>query len=310
MPFGYQTSHPELHPNFKELKAFIEAYALKSKKCLEIGSSGGFFQDMVEDYYGTDIDPSLAQYYHKPYRIAENERYPFDDQMFDAIWTITVFEHIPHLQQALLEIKRLLKPGGVVMFAPAWQCRPWAADGYAVRPYKDFGLKGKLIKASIPFRDSVIWRGLFIFPKRLYRHFRFCLGMCFAKERLYEKNFFQTQSVLWCALSCLACVALSYHLSRIQCLLAPWFVWAVVVMARRIPPVMAALQFIGRYAFPIWLIHSFFCYYYCQKFIFWPKWAPLIFVNLIAISLLASLLLEKARTSLFNLWRTGPQPVL
>jgi hypothetical protein len=26
--------------------------------------------------------------------------------------------------------------------------------------------------------------------------------------------------------------------------------------------------------------------------------------------LLASLLLEKARTSLFNLWRTGPQPVL
>ncbi|MGC8604704.1 MAG: class I SAM-dependent methyltransferase [Desulfomonilaceae bacterium] len=69
------------------------------------------------------------------YRVAEGNRYPYDDQMFDAIWTITVFEHIPHLQQALLEIKRLLKPSGVLLFAPAWQCRPWAADGFDVRPY-------------------------------------------------------------------------------------------------------------------------------------------------------------------------------
>jgi len=172
----YTKIRPEQQSHYKELKAFIEAYSLKDKKCLEIGSSGGFFQDMVEDYYGTDISDSLAQYYHKPYRVAKSENYPFDDQMFDAIWTIRVFEHIPYLQQALLEIKRLLKSGGVVLFAPVWQCRPWAADGYAVRSYKDFGLRGKLVKATIPLRDSVIWRGLFVLPKRLYRHFRFCIG--------------------------------------------------------------------------------------------------------------------------------------
>ena len=101
---------PEQHSHYKELKAFIETYDLMHKKCLEIGSSGGFFQDMVKDYYGTDIADSLAQYYHKPYRVTKNENFPFDDQMFDAIWTMAVFEHIPHLQQALLEIKRLLKP--------------------------------------------------------------------------------------------------------------------------------------------------------------------------------------------------------
>ncbi|MGK2927927.1 MAG: class I SAM-dependent methyltransferase [Lysobacterales bacterium] len=173
----YTKIRPEQHSHYGELRAFIKAYALKdNKNCLEIGSSGGFFQDMVSNYYGTDIADSLAQFYHKPYRVAEGEHYPFDTQMFDAIWTITVFEHIPHLQQALLEIKRLLKPGGVVLFAPAWQCRPWAADGYAVRPFKDFGLTGKLVKASIPLRDSMIWRGLFVFPKRLYRHLKFCLG--------------------------------------------------------------------------------------------------------------------------------------
>ena len=52
----------------------------------------------------------------------------------------------------------------------------WAAEGYPVRPYSDFNWKGKLIKASIPIRNSVVWRALFIFPKRFYRHLRFLAG--------------------------------------------------------------------------------------------------------------------------------------
>jgi SAM-dependent methyltransferase len=172
----YSSVRAEQHSYYRDLKKFIDSYGLAEKKCLEIGSSGGFFQDMVPDYYGTDIAESLSSFYHKPYRVAKGESFPFEDEMFDGIWTITVYEHIPHLQQALLEIKRLLKPGGVVLFSPAWQCRSWAADGYAVRPYSDFGIKGKLVKASIPLRNSLIWRMLFALPKRLYRHFRFCSG--------------------------------------------------------------------------------------------------------------------------------------
>jgi len=190
---AYTTVGPKNATAHRELQAFIEQFALQNKTCLEIGSSGGSFQDMVQDYYGTDIAQSLAKYYHKPYRVCEGTRYPFDDAMFDAIWTIDVYEHIPHLQEALLEIKRLLKVGGVVFFCPAWQCRPWAADGYAVRPYRDFGLAGKLIKASVPLRDSVAWRSLFVFPKRLWRHLRFLLGhryerICYRKLKPnYEK---------------------------------------------------------------------------------------------------------------------------
>jgi len=182
----YRAMKAEEHPYYDELKGFVEEHGLKDKRCLEIGSSGGFFQDMVDDYWGTDIAESLEKYYHKPYRVAEGAHYPFDDAMFDAIWTITVYEHIPDLQKALLEIGRLLKPGGVVFFAPAWQCRPWAADGYAVRPYSDFGWKGKLIKASIPLRNSVLWRSLFVFPKRLIRQILFHLGYRFDQIR-YRK---------------------------------------------------------------------------------------------------------------------------
>jgi SAM-dependent methyltransferase len=172
----YTKIRAEDQPYFAQLKSFIEVHSLEKKKCLEIGSSGGFFQDMVDDYYGTDIAQSLAQYYHKPYRIAQGKQYPFEDEMFDAIWTITVYEHIPHLQEAMIEIKRLLKNGGVLLFAPAWQCRTWAAEGYAVRSYSDFDFVGKLIKASIPIRNSVFWRGMFVFPKRLFRLGRFILG--------------------------------------------------------------------------------------------------------------------------------------
>ncbi len=174
------------HDWYPALRAFIREHRLQDKRCLEIGSGNGVFQDMVEDYTGTDVAESIAERYHKPYVVARGGRYPFEDASFDAIWTITVFEHIPELQTALEEVKRLLKPGGVVFFAPAWQCRPWAADGYEVRPFSDFDWKGKLIKASIPVRDHVLWRSLFIFPKRVARHLAFLRGRRF-RELLYEK---------------------------------------------------------------------------------------------------------------------------
>jgi len=184
--YGLKSSRAEDHSYYEVVRSFIEQYKLEYKKCLEIGSSTGMFQDMVHDYFGTDIAEILAGYYHKPYRVASAGRYPFADEMFDAIWTITVYEHIPNLQQALLEIMRLLKPGGVVLFMPSWQCRSWAADGYAVRPWSDFDWKGKLIKASIPLRDSVAYRAAFILPKRLCRLFKFLCGKRF-DEILYKK---------------------------------------------------------------------------------------------------------------------------
>lgn len=182
----YKNISAENDPHYSMLKAFIEKYALEDKTCLEIGSSGGVLQDVVQNYYGTDIADSLAQYYNKPYRVAEGTRYPFDDEMFDVVWTFATFEHIPHLQEALLEITRLLKPGGILLFKPFWYCNSWAADGYEVRPYSDFDFKGKLIKASIPIRSSVLWRSFFIFPKRVYRHLKFMLGHKYEKI-LYKK---------------------------------------------------------------------------------------------------------------------------
>ncbi len=48
----------------------------------------------------------------------------FPDAMFDAVFSISVFEHVNHVSRALAEIRRLLKPGGCafISFEPVWSC--------------------------------------------------------------------------------------------------------------------------------------------------------------------------------------------
>jgi SAM-dependent methyltransferase len=191
----YEKFKAEDHPYFHLLKNFIDKYKLKEKKCLEIGSSGGYFQDLVNDYSGTDVAESLAKYYHKTYKVCNGGIYPFESNSFDAIWTITVYEHIPELQVALFEINRMLKLGGVLFFAPAWQCRSWAADGYEVRPYSDFSLRGKLIKASIPLRNSILWRSLYIFPIRTLNLLIYSLG--FREKGIQYKKIKPNYDTYW-----------------------------------------------------------------------------------------------------------------
>lgn len=151
------------------LDAFVREHGLSTKKCLEIGCGRGVYQNLVADWTGIDLSDSVREYIKKPFVQGSASELPFADSSFDGVWSIWVFEHVPEVEKALNEVRRVLKPGGVLFFSPAWQCRSWFADGYPVRPYSDFGLKGKLIKASIPVRNSVLYRSMFMFPRRVWR---------------------------------------------------------------------------------------------------------------------------------------------
>ena len=106
-------------------------------------------QDLVEDYTGLDISSSARRFFHKPFVLGSATAMPFEDNSFDAVWTVWVLEHIPAPEQALREIRRVVKPGGHIFLMPAWNVMPWAAQGYQVRPFSDLAIDGKLIKASI-----------------------------------------------------------------------------------------------------------------------------------------------------------------
>jgi SAM-dependent methyltransferase len=157
------------HPFYPSLKSFIETFQLTNKRSLEIGCGRGAFQNLVSEYYGVDLAFSAGKYFYKPFVQASAAQLPFADASFDAVWSYAVLEHVIHPETALLEMRRVIKNGGYLLLAPAWQCRPWLAEGYPVRPYSDFPLKGKFIKASIPVRDSVLWRSFSVFPTRLFR---------------------------------------------------------------------------------------------------------------------------------------------
>jgi ubiquinone/menaquinone biosynthesis C-methylase UbiE len=157
------------------VKSIVEKLRLEKSKCLEVGCGRGIMQDIVENYTGVDLSHVAGQHIHKRFVSASATHLPFQDNSFDVVWTINVLEHVPGPEQALCEIRRVIRPGGIAIISPAWYCRPWMADGYPVRPYSDFNFKGKLIKASIPVRNSVLFRSGYTFPRRAYHYLKWKL---------------------------------------------------------------------------------------------------------------------------------------
>ena len=137
---------------------------------LELGTGLGALQSVHPAYVGTDLSvEALVRHIRRPAFAADGRCLPLKTASVDAVFTVAVLEHVPEPERALAEIARILRPGGRAYLAPAWNCRPWAAEGLHVRPYRDLTLSQRVRKATIPLRDSLAWRGAFAIPKRVAR---------------------------------------------------------------------------------------------------------------------------------------------
>jgi SAM-dependent methyltransferase len=154
-----------------QVARFTADHNLEQAHTLEVGSGIGQLQDVVVDYTGIDISPTATRYYHKPFVVGTATAMPFKDGEFDALWSIWVLEHIPNAETALSEVRRVVKPGGLIFLLPAWDCVPWAADDYDARPYSEFGLYGKLVKATTVIRRDHRFKALHEGPIHLIRSF-------------------------------------------------------------------------------------------------------------------------------------------
>ncbi len=153
-------------PHMQEV---VQRYGLQNQRALDVGAGTGYLQDVVANYVGLDISGSARRYFHKPFVQASATDMPFHDGEFDVVWSIWVLEHVPNPEQALQEIRRVTRDGGIVFLFPAWEATPWAAQGYPVRPYSDFGIGGKLIKASLHVVDTPWYKYAYTLPTRLLR---------------------------------------------------------------------------------------------------------------------------------------------
>ncbi len=99
---------------------------------LEIGSGTGYFSlnllqlGVIERLTATDISPGmLARLLTTADGLGleattvptEAENLPFDDESFDIVFGHAVLHHIPDLEKAFAEFRRVLRPGGVIAFA-------------------------------------------------------------------------------------------------------------------------------------------------------------------------------------------------
>jgi SAM-dependent methyltransferase len=163
---------PESHYAFDELNRFIREFGLLDRKCLEVGCGRGAFQDLVADYTGVDLSGSVAPLFHKPFVACDAANLPFERESFDALWSITMLEHVPNPEAVLQEMRRVLRPGGLLYLKPAWHCRQWICEGIPIREYRELTLRQRWIKATLPIRNALPIRVAIAMPVRIVHWLR------------------------------------------------------------------------------------------------------------------------------------------
>src|SRR5215472_2508498 len=98
---------------------------------------------------------------------ADMQALPFQTNSIGFVFSWAAIEHVPYPERVLEEVARVLKPGGVALLAPAWNCRPWAAKALSVRRYRDLDWKSRVEKLTIPLRDHLFWRAAWAAPSRV-----------------------------------------------------------------------------------------------------------------------------------------------
>jgi ubiquinone/menaquinone biosynthesis C-methylase UbiE len=103
----------------------------KYGRMLEIGAGTGYFtlnllrQGIVEEAIASDISPGMlkvldatAARLRLPVTTAraDAEELPFEDESVDLVLGHAVLHHVPHLERALGEFVRVLRPGGTLAF--------------------------------------------------------------------------------------------------------------------------------------------------------------------------------------------------
>jgi ubiquinone/menaquinone biosynthesis C-methylase UbiE len=99
---------------------------------LEIGCGNGVSTRLLAERFrprrlvALDYDPSMVDMARRRVRrrgdgidlaVADVTRLPFADREFDALFEAGVLHHVPDWRAALLEMSRVLRPGGVLFFA-------------------------------------------------------------------------------------------------------------------------------------------------------------------------------------------------
>ncbi len=106
----------------QELAAIREWLAERGRrgvKLLEIGGGNGYLANQLADmgFEVISIDPKPREPSHFPVQPGISTQLEFSDDSFEVIFSSNVMEHITQIDMSIQEMKRVLKPGGIMVHA-------------------------------------------------------------------------------------------------------------------------------------------------------------------------------------------------
>lgn len=121
------------------IRVFANYYGktkLNKMMLLDVGSSTGIIDNVLAASFkkvvGVDIDTKAVAFAKKRFRkrnlnfnAMDSMKLSFNDNTFDAVVCMQVYEHVPDAKKLFKEIRRVLKPNGVCYLSAINRLWPW-----------------------------------------------------------------------------------------------------------------------------------------------------------------------------------------
>lgn len=140
----------------KRLSLINSHITIKSSRILDAGCGTGLYVSALFDsgsdsygveFYNDKVDSFRRNFPKIAHRVtnANIEKLNFEDGFFDAVLLNEVLEHVPNIDSSLVEIRRVLRPGGkLIIFSPN-RLYPFETHPVSLRS------SGMLIPHGLPF---------------------------------------------------------------------------------------------------------------------------------------------------------------
>lgn len=166
----------------------------KHLKIIDIGCGTGKNVEVFSRFgesWGIDTSPAAIAFCKKRglsnIVLSEGEKTPFENNSFDVVTMLDVLEHADD-QKVIAEIKRILKPGGIVIAnVPAYQFMwsQWDTVLHHKRRYTTETLKKLLVSGGFQLELVSFSQSFLLFPVYIIRR----LKEIWYKNKTYESDF-------------------------------------------------------------------------------------------------------------------------
>lgn len=155
-------------------KQLLQQHAFNAKKILDIGCGTGALikelQQEGKEIFGVDMSKTALNFCStqgvKNLFQAQAVQLPFAEKSFDAILMLDVLEHIEDEYKVMAEIKRVLKPNGIVIiFVPCFNFL-WSNQDDISRHYRRYTMSklNKLVKSNFSIIKESYFNFFLFFP--------------------------------------------------------------------------------------------------------------------------------------------------